>query len=278
MNYEESQSIVRLSDSEFEFIVQFVSEHYGIDLSKKRRLIEARLASELKGLGFDSYSQYIALLKKDPNSEKVDTFINKITTNYSYFSREADHYDFLGKKIIPALIKERRHGIKVWSAGCSTGEEPYNIAMAIDSALGSQRSLWNVTISATDVSTRALNIAKEGVYPEAELKAMPEDWKKNYMVKQDDGNYRVADSIRKNVSFSRFNLMGPVLQKNHYDVIFCRNVMIYFKPATTQSIVKKFYQATAENGYLFIGHSETISRLDTEYTYISPSIYRKVTK
>ncbi|NLV86205.1 MAG: protein-glutamate O-methyltransferase CheR [Clostridiales bacterium] len=278
MNYEESQSIVRLSDSEFEFIVQFVSDHYGIDLSKKRRLIEARLASELKSLGFDNYSQYIALLKKDPNSEKVDNFINKITTNYSYFSREADHYDFLGKKIIPALINEKRRGIKVWSAGCSTGEEPYNIAMAIDSALGSQRSLWNVTISATDVSTRALNIAKEGVYPEAELKAMPENWKKNYMVKQDDGNYRVADSIRKNVSFSRFNLMSPVLQKNYYDVIFCRNVMIYFKPATTQSIVKKFYQATADNGYLFIGHSETISRLDTEYTYISPSIYRKVTK
>lgn len=278
MNYEEACSIVRLGDSEFEFIVQFVSQRYGIDLSQKRRLIEARLASELKAYGYTSYSQYINVLKKDPNSEKVDAFINKITTNYSYFSRETDHYDFLAKKVIPGLLQANKRGIKVWSAGCSTGEEPYNIAMAIDSALGTKRSLWNVSITATDVSTRALNIAKKGIYPESELNVMPEAWKKNYMMKQADGNYLVADSIRKNVSFSKFNLMDPFVQKNNFDVIFCRNVMIYFKPVTTQAIIKKFYQANAEGGYLFIGHSETISRLDTEYTYISPSIYRKIKK
>ena len=278
MNYEEACSIVRLSDSEFEFIVDFVSKRYGIDLSQKRRLIEARLAGELKSNGFTSYAQYINILKNDPTSEKVDTFINKITTNYSYFSRETDHYDFLANTVIPSLLQAKKTGIKVWSAGCSTGEEPYNIAMAIDSALGIKRNLWNVSITATDVSTRALNVAKKAVYPESELNVMPPAWKANYMVKQPDGNYRVADSIRHKVSFSQFNLMTPMFQKNAYDVIFCRNVMIYFKPATTQQIVKKFYQATVEGGYLFIGHSETISRLDNDYTYISPSIYRKLNK
>lgn len=278
MNYEEASSIIRLSDSEFEFFVDFVSKRYGIDLSQKRRLIEARLASELKANGFNSYAQYISALKSDTTSEKVDTFINKITTNYSYFSREADHYQFLANTIIPYLMQSRKSGIKVWSAGCSTGEEPYNIAMAIDSALGIKRSIWNVSITATDVSTRALNIAKKAVYPESELNVMPAAWKSNYMVKQPDGNYRVVDNLRRQVTFNQFNLMNPSFPKNNFDVIFCRNVMIYFKPATTQSVVKKFYQANVEGGYLFIGHSETINRLDNEYTYISPSIYRKQKK
>lgn len=278
MNYEEACSIIRLEDKEFEFIVQFVSQRYGIDLSQKRRLIEARLASELKAYGFTNYAQYVNVLKNDPNSEKVDTFINKITTNYSYFSRETDHYDFLAKKIVPALLQANKNGIKVWSAGCSTGEEPYNIAMAIDSALGARRGAFNVSITATDVSTRALNIAKKGIYPESELNVMPEGWKKAYMHKQPDGNYLVADSIRKNVTFGKFNLMDSFAQKSGFDLIFCRNVMIYFKPVTTQAIIKKFYQANVDGGYLFIGHSETISRLDTEYTYISPSIYRKIKK
>ena len=278
MNYDEACSIVRLSDSEFEFIVDFVSKRYGIDLSQKRRLIEARLAGELKSNGFDNYAQYINALKSDPTSEKVETFINKITTNYSYFSRETDHYDFLANTVIASLSQAKKTSIKVWSAGCSTGEEPYNIAMAIDSALGIKRNLWNVSIVATDVSTRALAVAKKGVYPESELNVMPPAWKANYMVKQPDGNYKVADSIRNKGSFSQFNLMTPFFPKNTYDVVFCRNVMIYFKPATTQEIVKKFYQSTVEGGYLFIGHSETISRLDNDYTYISPSIYRKLKK
>lgn len=278
MNFEDASSIIRLTDSEFQFFVEFASKQYGIDLSKKRRLIEARLAGELKTNGFTSYAQYISLLKKDPKSEKVDAFINKITTNYSYFSRETDHYDFLANTVIPALIAAKKTGIKIWSAGCSTGEEPYNIAMAVDSALGMKRSSWNVSITATDVSTRALNVAKNAVYPESELNVMPAAWKSNYMIKQPNGEYRVTDNIRSKVSFGEFNLMSPIFQKNVYDVIFCRNVMIYFKSDTTQQLVNKFYQATVDGGYLFIGHSETINRLDTNYTYISPSIYRKLKK
>ncbi|MEG0777467.1 MAG: protein-glutamate O-methyltransferase CheR [Oscillospiraceae bacterium] len=278
MFFEDASTIIKLTDSEFNFIVQLVSQRYGIDLSQKRRLIEARLASELKAQGYTSYSQYINLLKNDPHSDKIDTFINKITTNYSYFFREMDHYDFLASTVVPALVATKKNSIKIWSAGCSTGEEPYNIAMALDSALGMNRGMWNISVTATDVSTRALTVAKAGIYPESELNSMPPAWKNNYMEKLPDGNFKVIDRIRKLVSFSKFNLMDPFPQKNFYDVIFCRNVMIYFKAKTTEALIQKFYQSNTEGGYLFIGHSESISRLDSEYTYIRPAIFRKIKK
>ncbi len=271
-------NIVHLEDAEFDYFVQFVRQHYGIDLSQKRRLIEARLANELKSFGLTSYTQYINMLKADRTSKILDTFINKITTNYSYFSRETDHFDYLAKTIIPAMEQSKKRTVKIWSAGCSTGQEPYNIAMAIDSALAFKRNQWTISITATDVSTDALATATKGVYPENSLDVMPASWKSNYMTKLPDGNFEVASNIRSMVSFSKFNLMDPFPRSNYYDVIFCRNVMIYFNPTTTKQLVSKFYQATADGGYFFIGHSETINRFDSEFSYLSPSIYRKQTK
>lgn len=268
-------NFVRLKDEEFDYIVKFVSGRYGIDLSQKRKLIEARLASELKANSFKSYDQYIAMLKTNPSA--IDSFLNKITTNYSYFNREMEHYDFLMKTVVPEIDARKKTTLRVWSAGCSTGEEPYNIAMAIDSALGTKRNLWSVSITATDVSTRALNAARKAEYPESELSGMPPEWAKHYMVKQADGNYLVKDSIRQTVAFSQFNLMDP-FPSHMYDVIFCRNVMIYFKQPTSQAVISKFYQRTNEGGYLFIGHSESISHSDNPYQYVRPSIFHKVAK
>ena len=275
---ETAYTIVKLSDSEFDYFVKFVSQHYGIDLSQKRHLIEARLASELKSYGMQSYTQYIEMLKADRTSKIIDALVNKLTTNYSFFSRETDHFDYLAKTVVPQLEQANKRAIKIWSAGCSTGQEPYNIAMAIDSAVGFKRSLWSVAITATDVSTDALDTATKAVYPESALDVMPQAWKSNYMSKQSDGNFQVASNIRSMVSFKKFNLMDPFPYSNYYDIIFCRNVMIYFKPQTAQQIVKKFYQANTEGGYFFISHSETISRFDNDYTYLFPSIYRKMKK
>lgn len=277
MDNTEASSLTRLSDSDFDFIVKFVGTRYGIDLSQKRRLIEARLAGEIKKLGLSSFRQYVEMLKSEPASNKIDAFIDKITTNYSYFNREIDHYKFLMDTIIPALTKKQKNSINIWSAGCATGEEPYNIAMAVDSTLGYKRSAWNVSITATDVSTRALAVARKGIYPESELKGMSEEWKNDYLTKLPDGNYSVNSNIRKSVFFNKFNLMDT-FPRRMYDVIFCRNVMIYFKQATSRAILKKFYQSLSEGGYLFIGHSETISGIMTEYKYVQPSIYQKITK
>ena len=271
---DDSTGLVRLKDDEFNYLVNFVSGRYGIDLSQKRKLIEARLASELKSNGFKSYEQYISLLQANPSA--IDTFLNKITTNYSYFNRETDHYDFLMRTVIPEIMARKKSTLSVWSAGCSTGEEPYNIAMAIDTALGIKRSLWSVSVTATDVSTRALAVARKAEYPESELSTMPPEWIKNYMTKLPNGNYQVNDSIRRAVTFSQFNLMDP-FPPRMYDVIFCRNVMFYFKQPTSQAVISKFYQRTNEGGYLFIGHSESISHNDNPYQYIKPSVFRKVT-
>ena len=268
-----ANSFVRLTDSEFHYIVSFVSGNYGIDLSQKRKLIEARLAGELRTHGFKSYEEYISMMKANP--AEIDTFINKITTNYSYFNREMEHYNFIMKTVIPELMERKKSSVSVWSAGCSTGEEPYNIAMAIDSALGIHRSNWSVSIMATDVSTRALAVARKAQYPETELTSMPPEWVKNYMVKLPNGTYQVNDAIRRVVSFSQFNLMAP-FPPRMYDVIFCRNVMIYFKQTTSQTVIRKFYDRTQNGGYLFIGHSESISHGDNPYQYIKPSIFHKV--
>ena len=270
-----ASNFIRLTDDEFNYIVSFVSGRYGIDLSQKRKLIEARLASELKARGFKTYEEYIAMMKANPGA--IDGFLNKITTNYSYFNREMEHYDFLMKTIIPELMARKKSSVSIWSAGCSTGEEPYNIAMAIDSALGIKRNLWNVSITATDVSTRALTAARQAEYPDSELGSMPPEWVKNYMTKLPNGNYQVNPNIRRVVTFSQFNLMDPFPPRT-YDVIFCRNVMIYFKQATSQAVINKFYDRTHEGGYLFIGHSESISHSDNPYQYVKPSIFHKVVK
>jgi len=267
--------IVALSNDEFDYFVKYVSQHYGIDLSQKRHLIEARLAGELKAYGLSSYTQYIEMLKADTSSKIIESAINKLTTNYSFFSREMDHFDYLAKTIIPEFDKSGKRVIKIWSAGCSTGQEPYNIAMAINSSLGFKKSIWSVAITATDVSTNALSVAAKGIYPESALDVMPSLWKTNYMSKLPDGNFQVASAIRDMVSFKKFNLMDPFPYSNYFDIIFCRNVMIYFKPQTAQQIVKKFYQSNTNGGYFFISHSETITRFDNNYKYLFPSIYRK---
>lgn len=278
MKTEEAFKIVKLSDSEFDYFVKFVSQHYGIDLSQKRHLIEARLAGELKAHGLTSYTQYIDMLKSDKTLKIIEAVMNKLTTNYSFFSRETDHFDYLAKTVIPEMERTSKRTLKIWSAGCSTGQEPYNIAMAIDSAVGFKRNLWSVSITATDVSTEALSVASKGVYPESALDVMPAAWKANYMAKLPDGNFQVASNIKNMVSFKKFNLMDPFPYSNYYDIIFCRNVMIYFKPQTAQQIVKKFHQANVDGGYFFISHSETISRFENDYTYLFPSVYRKQKK
>lgn len=275
MRNEEAFNIIKLNPGEFEYFVTFVSGHYGIDLSQKRHLIEARLAGELKTYGLQNFSQYIDLLKADKTSKLIETAINKLSTNYSYFSRETDHFDYLAQTVVPEIARSKKRTVKIWSAGCSTGQEPYNIAMAVDSALGFKRSQWSFSITATDVCTEALQVATKGIYPESTLDVMPASWKKSYMAKLPDGSFQVVPNIRDLITFRKFNLMDPFPYKNYYDIIFCRNVMIYFKPQTTQQIVRKFYQANTDGGYFIISHSETINRFETEYTYLSPSIYQK---
>ena len=153
----------KLTDKEFLELKTFVYDKYGIDLSRKRQLVEARLATTLRSKGLTNFGQYLKLLKEDKTGEEITTFLNRITTNYSYFAREADHFDFLAKTVLPQLAAQRpTRELRIWSAGCSTGQEPYTIAMVIDQFFGEKKRLWDTAILATDISTNVLNKAKTG--------------------------------------------------------------------------------------------------------------------
>lgn len=267
--------MVKLTDSEFLEFVRYMHNNYGIDLTKKRILIEGRLSNLIEKKGMTSFSQYLDSIKKN-NKDEITTLINKLTTNYTYFYREENHFKYLKEVILPYEEKNNKSKIlNIWSAGCSSGEEPYTLAMVIDDYFKFSATQWKVQILATDISENVLSKAREGIYSEASLKDLPDTYIKKYFEKSKDGKYIVSPQIKKNITFKVFNLMDPVIAKNKFDVIFCRNVMIYFNAETKINIVNKFYEASKTGGYLMIGHAETIQRNMSKYLYVNPAIYKK---
>lgn len=276
MTFASSTGLITINDKEFLSLVKFVKQKYGINLEKKRVLIEGRLSNMLRMRGFTNFEQYLNTLFQDSSGAEVNMLLNKLTTNHSFFMREKEHFEFLHSHVLPYFERNRpNHNLRIWSAGCSAGQEAYTTAMAIDEHFGSKKALWDTTILATDISMDVLDKAKKAVYLPDNIKDMPEKWKQKYMILQPDGTYQVCEKIRKQVIFRPFNLMSPFLFKYPFDLIFCRNVMIYFDAPTKQALIKKFYQSTSNGGFLFIGHSEVINRGTTNYRYIKPAIYQK---
>ncbi|HEX3026843.1 MAG TPA: protein-glutamate O-methyltransferase CheR [Clostridia bacterium] len=267
-----------LKDDEFMQLAQFMKSNYGINLFRKKTLIEGRLSNLVIEKGFSSFGEYIAYAMGDKTGKEVSNLINKLTTNHTFFMREKQHFDYMKEVVLPYLSKNiRDHDMRIWSAGCSSGEEPYTLEMILHDYFGDEKHLWDTEILATDISSRALEKAKTGIYPAEAVNDIPPFWKLNYFQKQNDGNVAVSEKIKKEIVFRVFNLMQnefPFRKKFH--VIFCRNVMIYFDQKTKNELVQKFYDHTEPGGYLFIGHSESIDRELTKYQYIMPAVYRKV--
>jgi len=269
--------MIKITDKEFDELVKFMQKNYGINLIKKRQLIEGRLSNYLRQKEMTTFTEYIKLIKT-MNNDEITMLINKLTTNHTYFYREDKHYKILKETILPEIEKNSRiKTIDFWSAGCSSGEEPYTNAMAIDDFLGNKKSLWRVNLEATDISQKVLDIAKKGEYKEDSLKDLPAGWKAKYTKKTPEGLYLVSNDIKKKVNYGIFNLMDniPMKYKNKFDVLWCRNVMIYFDLETKTKLVNRFYDAIKPGGYLFIGHSETVQRDKTKFKYICPAVYRK---
>jgi chemotaxis protein methyltransferase CheR len=205
-----------------------------------------------------------------------------ISTNLTEFFREAAHFDFLAEKALPALLekkrKKREKKIRIWSAGCSTGEEPYSISMILAECI-EQLGEWDIKILATDLSTRVLKKAMQGVYAKDRLKGIPLQMLNAYFEKgvhNFKDHYRVKDFLRNMIVFRRLNLIdGAFPFKGQFDFIFCRNVMIYFHKQTQAELVSKFYQHLAPDGYLFLGHSESLAGTETRFRYVRPTIYQK---
>lgn len=272
----QGRDIIKLSDQEFQTLTEFLRCNYGINLSKKRTLIEGRMNAYLQRNGYESYSTYLKTLFADTTGSEITHVLNALTTNYSYFMREWAHFDFYRKAILPELranIAER--DLRVWSAGCSTGQEPYTLAMLTDDFFGPEGVAWDKRILATDISEKVLGIAQTGIYDSDEIQDIPLAWKRLYFTAMADGKAQVRETLRREIIFRRFNLMERFPFKKQFHVIFCRNVMIYFDGQTKNELVGRFADALAPGGYLVVGHSEFIDRAGLGFSCVMPSVYRK---
>jgi chemotaxis protein methyltransferase CheR len=269
--------MINISDKEFKQIVEFVKTNYGVNLSEKRVMMAGRLQNVLIQNNFKSFSEYFKYIIGDKSGEAVTTLINKLTTNHTFFMRESDHFSYLRDVVLPYLEKTvKNKDLRIWSAGCSSGEEPYTLAMVLADYFGNQKGLWDSKILATDISERVLTTATNGIYSNEQLNTLPNNWYNNFFKKIDNEQSVVCDKIKNEVLFRKFNLMNTTFPfKRNFHVIFCRNVMIYFDIKTKRELVARFYNSTEPGGYLFIGHSESLNFDDTGYKYIMPAVYRK---
>lgn len=276
-SYNKGGPATAISDADFHRLVSFVKQKYGIDLREKRQLITSRLSNPIKNMGFSGFTDYVDYLLKSGTGDDINALLSRLTTNYTYFMREVESFDYFTGTILPELVRahQRDKTLSIWSAGCSSGEEPYNMTMYILDYLGSQASQWDTRILATDLSVEALGKAKAGVYQLPDT--IPAQWKKQYFVpssQKGQGQYTVAPRVKQNVLFRQFNLMDPIQFRRKFDLIFCRNVMIYFDQPTKDALVRRFYDATVPGGYLVISKAENLSP-DAPYKRVATSIFRK---
>jgi chemotaxis protein methyltransferase CheR len=266
----------RLKPHEFEAIRRLAYDKFGLDLRKgKEELVAARLGKRMRQGGFDSFEEYYQHVVGDRSGEALIGMIDALATNHTSFLREAAHFEFLRQDVLPGLRERPR--IELWSAACSTGEEPYTLAFTLCDQWGAE-AFRKVRILATDISTKALAAAKSAVYPAERFSTVPPAWLRQFLLRGEGrwkGCYRVKPEVRSQVEFARLNLVEPFSQRNLFPVIFCRNVMIYFDKATQEALVNRLAASLEPGGYLFIGHAESLSGVRHELTYIRPAIYRK---
>ena len=270
---------MELKDREFKQIRDYIKNHYGISLGEeKRTLVFSRLRPLLQQKGFADFSEYINYLTTDKTGEANVVFINRLTTNHTYFMREHEHINFLQATVLPWVEEEfgRERDLRLWCAGCSSGEEAYTLQMTVNDYFQGKQG-WNTEILATDISERVLQQATLGIYSNESLKTMPPGWLRKYFRRYDDDNMIACDEIKKLITYRKFNLMEERLPfKKKFHIIFCRNVMIYFDNSTREALVNRFYNALEKNGFLFIGHSESLSNVKSNFNYVMPAVYKKI--
>jgi chemotaxis protein methyltransferase CheR len=265
-----------MSAGEFEQIRRLAYEQFGLDLhAGKEQLVATRLGKKIRELRFRSFHQYYRYVVEDRTGEALVALIDALTTNHTSFFREAAHFDFLRRKLLPGL--RRRETIGIWSAGCSSGEEPYSILFSLVEELG-EAVLSRVRLLATDISTRVLAEAERAIYPAERFEGTPEPRLRRFLLRSGRGDrywYCVRPELRMAVEFRRLNLMRPFAYLGVFPLIFCRNVMIYFDRAVQQDLTNRLAGCLEPGGYLFIGHSESLNGIGHPLEYVCPGIYRK---
>ncbi|MBN4080497.1 protein-glutamate O-methyltransferase CheR [Beggiatoa alba] len=269
----------RFSVKDFKFISDVVAQRTGIVLSDaKQDMVYSRLARRLRQLRLTDFSQYINLLKSG-HEEEVLQFTNAITTNLTSFFREKHHFDYLRKKVLPELkVSKREQRLRIWSAGCSSGEEAYSIAMTIRDVfpiLGS----WDIKILATDLDTNMVQRASAGVYTENCVEGLDEKHLKKWVKRgtgEHQGEIRMSPELCRMITFKKLNLIDTWPMSGPLDFIFCRNVVIYFNKKTQRELFERYAELLAAKGYLFIGHSESLHGVSERFELMGQTIYQKV--
>jgi len=262
---------------DFNFLRRISNQHSGILVpDDKFDMFYSRLSKRIRLLGFTRFKQYCDYLQN--HSEEFTEFINAVTTNLTSFFRENHHFEFVAKTLLPELLQNNKgqKQIKVWSAGCSTGEEPYSLAMTL---LENAPAGWDIKILATDLDTNVLATAAEGIYPVDRISSIGEERLRRWFQKGTGihaNKVRAKPQLRQIVHFKQLNLMQDWPMKNAFDFIFCRNVLIYFDRETKARLAKRYAASLKEGGYLFIGHSESLHQLDTPFYLVGNTIYKKV--
>lgn len=267
-----------LADTEFRFLSGFVKQHCGIAMGEhKRQLLQGRLQRRLRALGLGCFEDYCELLRLDPESE-LDEFVSAVSTNVTAFFREPHHFEYLAGQL-PEWLATRPGGrLRIWSAGCSTGEEPYSLAMVLAEALEVHRGPANALILATDLSPAALDAARRGVYPLQRLDDVGPERRRRWLQRgtgSQAGFARVHPRLTELVRLRPLNLLEPWPMQGQFDAIFCRNVVIYFDTATKKRLFERFDAALQPHGRLFLGHSESMHGLSDRFTLAGRTIYQK---
>lgn len=274
------QSEQIITEKDFVMISDMVYKHCGINLHEgKRELVQARIAKMLRVGNFNSASEYMQHVLADETGERFADLIDALSTNLTSFFRENNHFEFLSSVFVPEMLaRKRKQGInriRAWSAGCSTGEEPYTIAMTLLEAVP-DTSAWDIRILATDISRRVLRTAQAGVYDKTRIDSVPAGIRGRYFVPADDRQrMQAAPSLRGLIRFNYLNLQENWPFSGPFDFIFCRNVMIYFDKPTQERLVNRFFGCMESGGVLFTGHSESLTGVNHRFRYVRPTIYAK---
>ena len=269
------------TDADFIKFSRLVYDQSGISLSEsKKELVKARLGKRIRKGKFQSFRAYYNHVIKDQSGEEMVLLLNSISTNFTDFFRENHHFEYLKNQLLPQ-IKNRTDRIpkkiRIWSAGCSSGEEPYSIAITLLESLVPVTD-WDLKILATDISTKVLTNAQSGIYLKEKIEALSPDLIKKYFLQGENQwqNYvKVKSQLKSVVQFQRFNLMDSFSFNDLFDCIFCRNVMIYFDKKTRENLVNRLYDHLEKEGVLFIGHSESLTGIEHPFLYVKSAIYKK---
>jgi chemotaxis protein methyltransferase CheR len=267
----------------FPFLRDLIYRHSGIHLTEKDRgVLSTRMGRRLQALSMRDTGEYLRFLQGGEGADEIPSLLDAVTINYTFFFRESQHFQYLTtevlRRVVPARARDGGRRVRGWSAGCSSGEEPYSIAMTFAEAAG-DLDRWDFRLLATDINRRVLRVGARGVYPLSRLTGVPGEYRYKYLVRDGDTPaecLRITEELRRAASFRRLNILEPISSMaGLFDFIFCRNVMIYFDDPTKERLVRNFHRCLAPGGYLFVGASESLSGIPHSFDSAAPSIYHK---